>query len=174
MTHLIGGMAMTAATGSRRDVALSEVSGSPPTGPPAARTRDDAPIVAGVDASPSGGVAARTAIAWARHLSAPLVFVYVRRSPSSALGEPYYQRRLEAETLAARGALSAALAAADEAGVSASAEVLDGRPAHRLVELARLRGARLLVTGRRRRRLSRSVGRTVQRLARNPVLVATA
>jgi nucleotide-binding universal stress UspA family protein len=165
---------MTAATASQRDVALTEVFGSPPTGPPVAPTRDDAPIVAGVDASPSGAVAARTAIAWARRLSAPLVFVYVRRSPSSALGEPYYQRRLEAETLAARRALSAALAAADEAGVSASAEVLDGRPAQRLVELARQRGARLLVTGRRPRRLRRSVGRTVQRLAQNPVLVATA
>jgi nucleotide-binding universal stress UspA family protein len=165
---------MTAANASQRDVALHQVSGSPPTRPPTAPTRDDAPIVAGVDTSPNGAVAARTAIAWARHLRAPLVFVYVRRSPSSALGEPYYQRRLEAETLAARGALSAALAAADEAGVSASAGVLDGRPAQRLVELARLRGARLLVTGRRPRRLGRSVGRTVQRLAQDPVLVATA
>jgi nucleotide-binding universal stress UspA family protein len=165
---------MTAVTASRRDVALHEVSGPPPTGPPTAPARVDAPIVAGVDASSSGAVAARTAIAWARHLSAPLVFVYVRRPPSSALGEPYYQRRLETETYAARASLRAALAAADEAGVSASAEVLDGRPAQRLVELARLRGARLLVTGRRPRRLRRSVGRTVQRLAQNPVLVATA
>jgi nucleotide-binding universal stress UspA family protein len=165
---------MTAVAASRRDVALHEVSGSPPAGPPTAPARVDAPIVAGVDASSSGAVAARTAIAWARHLSAPLVFVYVRRPPSSALGEPYYQRRLETETHAARASLSAALAAADEAGVSVSAEVLDGRPAQRLVELARLRGARLLVTGRRPRRLRRSVGRTVQRLAQNPVLVATA
>ena len=165
---------MTAASASERDVALREVSGSPPARPPTAPTCDDAPILAGVDASPSGAVAARTAIAWARHLSAPLVFAYVRRSPWSALGEPYYQRRLDTETLAARRALSAALAAADEAGVSASAEVLDGRPAQRLVEFARLRGARLLVTGRRPGRLRRSVGRTVQRLAENPVLVATA
>ena len=161
---------MTAATALQRDVAL----GSPPTGPPAAPAPDDAPIVVGVDGTPSGAVAARAAIAWARRLSAPLVFVYVRRSPSSALGEPYYQRRVEAETLAARNALSAAVAAADEAGVSASAEVLDGRPAQRLVDLARLRAARLLVTGRRPQRLRRSVGRTVQRLAQNPVLVATA
>jgi nucleotide-binding universal stress UspA family protein len=165
---------VTAATASQRDLALGEVSGSPPTGPRAARTRDDAPIVAGVDASPSDAVAARTDIAWAGHLSAPLAFVFVRRARSSAVGEPYYQRRLETETVAAQGALSAALAAADEAGVSASAEVLDGRPAQRLVELARLRGARLLVTGRRPRRLRRSVGRTVQLLAQNPVLVATA
>jgi nucleotide-binding universal stress UspA family protein len=169
MTHLIRGTATAV-----RDVALHEVSGSPPARQATAPPQDDAPIVAGIDASPSGAIAARTAIAWARRLSAPLVFVHVRRSPSSALGEPYYQRRLEAATLAARGALSAALTAADEAGVAASAEVLDGRPAERLVELARLRGARLLVTGRRPRRFRCSVGRTVQRLAQNPVLVASA
>lgn len=165
---------MTAATAVERDVALTDVSGSPPTGPPDTRRRDDAPIVVGVDASPSGQVAARTAVAWARHLTAPLVFVYVRRTPPDAIGEPYYQRRLEAETLAARDALSTALAGAKDAGVQASAEVLDGRPANRLVELARLRRARLLVTGRRRRRLRRSVGRKVQQTSASPVLVAAA
>jgi nucleotide-binding universal stress UspA family protein len=165
---------MNAATAVERDVAVTDASGSPATGPPEPRRRDDAPIVVGVDASPSGQVAARTGVGWARHLSAPLVFVYVRRTPPDAIGEPYYQRRLEAETLAARDALSTALAVANEAGVPASAEVLDGRPATRLVELARLRGARLLVTGRRRRRLRRSVGRRVQQTAANPVLVAAA
>jgi hypothetical protein len=79
-------------------------------------------------------------------LRAPLVFVYVRCSPPSAIGEPYYQRRLEAETIAGRRALEVALTAAEHANVSASAEILDGRPEEPLVELAQPR---------------RSVGRTV-------------
>jgi hypothetical protein len=78
-------------------------------------------------------------------LRAPLVFVYVRRRPPSAIGEPYYQRRLEAETIAGRRAFEVALTAAEQ-NVSASAEILDGRPEEPLVELAQPR---------------RSVGRTV-------------
>ena len=138
------------------------------------RDREDAPIVAAVDASTSGTAAARTAISMARRLGAAVVFVYVRRGPSSVLGEPYYQRRLDAEIAAAKGALGAALAAADRAGVAASGEELDGPPARRLVEFARLRGARLVVLGSRRRRVGRSVSRGVIRAADRPVLVAGA
>jgi nucleotide-binding universal stress UspA family protein len=143
---------------------------------PATRSRrDDAPIVAGVDASTSGAEAVRTAIPIAHRLSAPVVFVYVRDGPSSILGEPYYQRRLDAETASAKRALGDALDAAERAGVTASGEVLDGPPAERLVEFAHLRGARLVVLGpRRRRRFRRSVSRRVARAADPPVLVATA
>jgi nucleotide-binding universal stress UspA family protein len=136
--------------------------------------RKDAPVVAAVDASASGAAAARTAISLARRLGAPVVFVYVRRGPSSILGEPYYQRRLDAEIFAAKRALGAALAAAKLAGVAASGEELAGSPARRLVEFARLRGARLVVLGSRRRRFGRSVSRSVIRAADRPVLVAGA
>jgi nucleotide-binding universal stress UspA family protein len=139
---------------------------------PTRRERDDAPVVAAVDASASGAAAARTAIAAAGRLGAPIVFVYVRRGPSSILGEPYYQRRLDAEIFAAKRALGAALAAAERAGVAASGEELAGSPARRLVEFARLRGARLVVLGSRRRRFGRSVSRSVIRAADRPVLVA--
>jgi nucleotide-binding universal stress UspA family protein len=136
--------------------------------------REDAPVVAAVDASASGAAAARTAIAAAGRLGAPVVFVYVRRGPSSLLGEPYYQRRLDAEMAAAKRTLGAALAAAERAGVAASGEELDGSPARRLLEFARLRGARLVVLGSRRRRFGRSVSRSVIRAADRPVLVAGA
>ena len=56
----------------------------------------DAPIVAAVDASPSGAAAAREATPIAQRLGAPVVFVYVRDGPSAFLGEPHYQRRLDA------------------------------------------------------------------------------
>jgi nucleotide-binding universal stress UspA family protein len=139
---------------------------------PTRRERYDAPVVAAVDASASGAAAARAAIAAAERLRAPIVFVYVRRGPSSILGEPYYQRRLDAEIFAAKRALGAALAAAERAGVAASGEELAGSPARRLVEFARLRGARLVVLGSRRRRFGRSVSRSVIRRADRPVLVA--
>jgi nucleotide-binding universal stress UspA family protein len=140
----------------------------------ASRERDGDPVVAAVDASASGAAAARTAISLARRLAAPVVFVYVRRGPSSLLGEPYYQRRLDAEMAVADRALGAALAAAERAGVLASSEELDGPPARRLVEFARLRGARLVVLGSRRQRLRRSVSRGVIQAADRPVLVAGA
>ena len=134
----------------------------------------DGPILSGVDGTASGEAAAQTAIAWAERLDADVVFVYVRRPPMSALGEPYYGRRVVAETLTARTALSAALRAAEAAGVSASAEIVDGRPAQRLVELAQLRQARLLIAGPRTRRRHRSVPPRVLHSADRPVLVAAA
>jgi nucleotide-binding universal stress UspA family protein len=140
---------------------------------PTTRPGEDAPIVAAVDASPSGAAAVRDAIPIAQRLGAPVVFVYVRDGPSSILGEPYYQRRLDAETFAAKRALGEALAAAEQADVAATGEVLDGAPARRLVEFAQLRHARMVVLGpRRRRRLRRSVSRRVIGAADRPVLVA--
>jgi len=136
------------------------------------REREAAPVVAAVDASASGAAAVRTAISVAGRLGASVVFVYVRRGPSSILGKPYYQRRLSAEIAAAKRALGAALAAAELAGVAASGEQLDGSPARRLVEFARHRGARLVVLGSRRRRFGTSVSRSVIRAADRPVLVA--
>ena len=141
--------------------------------PETRRRRADAPIIAAVDASRSGAAAAREAIAIAKRLGAPVVFVYVRDGPSSLLGEPYYQRRLDAELARAKQALGDALAAAEHAGVAASGEVLEGAPARRLLEFSQLRAARLVVLGPRRgRRFRRSVSRRVVRGADRPVMVA--
>jgi nucleotide-binding universal stress UspA family protein len=133
---------------------------------------DAAPIVVAVDDTRAAVAAANAAVRLARDLAAPLVFVYVRRGPSSAVGRPYYQRRLDSEMRAGRGALDHALAIAERAGVRATGEELAGDPARRLVEFARLRGARLVVLGSRRRRLGRSVSRDVIRGADRPVVVA--
>ena len=132
---------------------------------------DAAPIVVAVDNSRAAAAAVRAAVRLAQELTAPLVFVYVRRGPSSALGEPYYQRRLDAEMRAGGRALDDALALAQRAGVPATGEQLAGNPARRVVEFARLRGARLVVLGSRRSRLGRSVSRNVIRDADRPVLV---
>jgi nucleotide-binding universal stress UspA family protein len=134
---------------------------------------EPAPIVVAVDDSRATDSATQSGVRLARELGDPLVFVYVRRGPWSGLGEPYYQRRLDAELSVGRSALDEALAIAERAGVSASAEQLAGNPARRVVEFARLRGARLVVLGSRRRRRGRSVSRAVIRGADRPVLVAT-
>lgn len=133
---------------------------------------EPAPIVVAIDDSRTTEAAAEAGVRLARELDAPLVFVNVRRGPWSGLGDPYHQRRLDAEMSAGRRALSEALAIAERAGVSATAEQLAGRPARRVVEFARLRGARLVVLGSRQRRLGRSVSRDVIRDADRPVLVA--
>jgi nucleotide-binding universal stress UspA family protein len=127
-----------------------------------------------VDNSPSAAVATEAAVDLAQEVGAPLVFVFVRRGPSSALGEPYYQRRLEAEMRTGRQALDSAMTMAARAGARATGEQLAGNPARRVVEFARMRGAQLVVLGSRRRRLGRSVSRNVIRSADRPVLVAGA
>jgi nucleotide-binding universal stress UspA family protein len=131
-----------------------------------------APIVVAVDGSAASTAALDTAVRLASALSAPLVFVHVRRGPPAFVGEPVYQRRLSAAMARARQALDRALRAAARAGVAAEGEILEGSPHRRIVELARDRGARLVVVGRRRRRLGRSVSGAVVRAARMPVVVA--
>lgn len=139
---------------------------------PAPAQREAAPIVVAIDNSRAATAAVQAAVSLGADLAAPLVFVYVRHGPSSALGEPYYQRRLDAEMASGRQALTDALAVAEEAGVPATGEQLAGDPARRVVEFARLRTARLVVLGSRQRRLRRSVARGVIRTADRPVLVA--
>jgi nucleotide-binding universal stress UspA family protein len=143
--------------------------------PPGSRRRvhaNAAPIVAAVDRSDAGSAAAAAAARLANELEAPLVFVFVRRGPSGLFGGPAYQRRLENELATARRALDRAHAAARREGIIADEEVLEGRPARRVLELAKHRGARMIVVGSRRRRLGPSVSRAVIRAADRPVVVA--
>jgi nucleotide-binding universal stress UspA family protein len=116
-----------------------------------------APIVAAVDGSKASTAAVETAVRLGAEMDAPLVFVYVRHGPHGFLGAPVYQRRLTAAMARARHVLDRALRAAARAGIAAEGEILEGRPRKRILEFARDRGARLVVVGRRRRRLRRSL-----------------
>src|SRR4051794_7713198 len=89
------------------------------------------PIVAAVDATAAGVVAADSAARIARQVNAPLVLVYVRTGPPGWLGKPYLQRRLDREMERASAALAAARTAAEQHGVDAQSEVLAGRPERR-------------------------------------------
>jgi nucleotide-binding universal stress UspA family protein len=139
----------------------------PPMIAPSAR-----PVVVAVDDSDAAEAAVRDGVRLAGELAAPIVFVYVRRGPSPALGKPYYQRRLDAEMRIGDRAIAAGLAAARRARVPATGEQLHGTPARRLEEFARLRDAQLIVVGARRRWLARSVSRALIRRGQRPVLVA--
>jgi nucleotide-binding universal stress UspA family protein len=130
------------------------------------------PIVAAVDGSTASRTAIGEAVRLAVELVAPIVFVYVRRGPAGFFGAPVYQRRLTKEMARARRTLDRALAAAGSAGVPAESEILEGSPGRRISELARDRGARLIVVGSRRRKLGQSVSTGVIRTAGRPVIVA--
>jgi nucleotide-binding universal stress UspA family protein len=117
--------------------------------------RNVAPIVAAVDGSAASRAAIDEALRLAVELSAPIVFVYVRRGPAGVLGAPVYQRRLTPEMARARRVLDMALAVADSAGVPAEGEILEGSPRRRISEFARDRSARVIVVGSRPRKLGR-------------------
>jgi nucleotide-binding universal stress UspA family protein len=134
--------------------------------------RNAAPIVAAVDGSGASRAAIGEAARLAVELSAPIVFVYVRRGPAGVFGAPLYERRLTAEMARARRVLDRALAVADSAGVPAEGEILEGSPRRRISEFARDRSARLIVVGSRPRKLGQSVSTGVIRSAGRPVIVA--
>jgi nucleotide-binding universal stress UspA family protein len=134
--------------------------------------RNVAPIVAAVDGSAASRAAIGEAVRLAVELSAPIVFVYVRRGPAGVFGAPVYQRRLTTEMARARRVLDRALAVADSAGVPAEGEILEGSPRRRISEFAHDRSARLIVVGSRARKLGQSVSTGVIRSAGRPVIVA--
>jgi nucleotide-binding universal stress UspA family protein len=119
------------------------------------------PVIAAVDGSAAGRAATVEAIASARELGAAVLFVHVRRGPSTVWGRPFYQRRLERALREGREALATATAQARAAGVEAQTEILEGPPARRIAELARSRNAQLVIVGPRRRRPRASVFRGV-------------
>jgi nucleotide-binding universal stress UspA family protein len=130
------------------------------------------PIVAAVDGSPASRAAIGEAVRLAAELDAPIVFVFVRRGPAGFFGTPIYQRRLTKEMTRARRVLERALAVADNSGVPAEGEILEGSPRRRIPEFAGGRRARLVVVGSRRVKLGRSVSNGVARTAERPVVVA--
>jgi nucleotide-binding universal stress UspA family protein len=134
-------------------------------------------ILVATDGSPDGAYALEQAIDLARAGAAKLVVVYVRHAPPPVLGEPFYQRSVTAESRHACEISALALGRAEAAGVEGEVEVLEGNPAERIVELARLRDVDLIVVGSRglgtmAGLLLGSVSRHVMDHADRPVLVA--
>ena len=106
-------------------------------------------LIVGVDGSEGSRAAVDEAIDLAGDLGATVTFVFVCKSPSWWLGDPYYQRALTGDLVDARRAVAEAVETATTAGIEADAEILEGDPANELVSLADNRDADMIVVGSR-------------------------
>ena len=135
-------------------------------------------ILVATDGSDSAEPAVSQGIELARSTGAKLVVAYARHAPLPVLGEPVYQRSLSRELRLAEETTALAATRACGAGVEVEIEVVEGNPAERILELARVRDVDLIVVGSRRLgtlagTLLGSVSREILRHADRPVLVAT-
>ena len=135
-------------------------------------------ILVATDGSEHGRNALDEALELAASVGATVTILYVRHTPLPVLGEPFYQRVLSDELRRANETVTIAAAVAHSMGVEAEIEVLEGDPAGRILELARLRDVDLIVIGSRglgpiAGALRGSVSREVVQRADRPVLVAT-
>ncbi|MER6156871.1 universal stress protein [Streptomyces sp. NPDC001868] len=103
------------------------------------------PIVLGYDESPGAVRALRVAIEVSATYDEPLVLVYGAAAPGGK-GEEYRTHR-DALHQAGRLALEHAVAAADQAGVTTTVEIIDEKPAQALLDAASRHEARLIVVG---------------------------
>jgi nucleotide-binding universal stress UspA family protein len=113
----------------------------------------------------------------ARTTGAVATLVYVRHTPLPIVGDPFYERALSRELRRGRDVLEEAAAVMADAGVAAETELLEGGVAEQIVDLARLRGADVIVVGSRghgaiAEAFLGSVSRAIVHGADRPVLVA--
>jgi nucleotide-binding universal stress UspA family protein len=130
-----------------------------------------------IDGSEGSDAAIDEALELAHEVGAQVTFAFVRRSPSSLLGSPYYERLLCTELGTARAVTEAARRKAWEAGVGTRTEILEGDPVDEILSFADNKGADLIVMGSRGRgpfagALLGSVSSGVVQHASVPVLVA--
>jgi len=149
----------------RKNASGPAVSSAPTAAP------SKAAIVVTVDGSAASFAAAEAAIELARETDSSLLFVYLRRRPSSIWGAPFYQRRLSREMRRARNALAPVVRLATHAGVDVDADVVEGSSRRRVVDFAAGRGAWLIVGPHRFRRTVSGSG-SILRYLSGEVLVA--
>lgn len=136
-------------------------------------------IVIGTEGSPDGRKAVEEGLELAVALGASVTFVCARAAPNVLLGQPFYQRGLDAELTQARAVVTEAVARAEALGVTADYEILDGPPADAILSVADTRGADLIVVGTRghgavQSALFGSVSKAIVGRATRPVLVVKA
>ena len=134
-------------------------------------------ILIAYDGSEGSREALEKGVELARTTGAVATLVYVRHRPLPIVGDPFYERSLSRELHRGRDVLAEARAFAADAGVVAETELLEGDPAEQILDLARLRGAKLIVVGSRGRgavaeALLGSVSQAIVHAADRPVLVA--
>jgi nucleotide-binding universal stress UspA family protein len=146
----------------------------------AARTKDRSDdmkrIVIATDGSADAKRAVHEGVELAQALDAEVTFVSVRNPPNAMWGAPVYQAELETATQTARKAIDKAVAVAEDAGVDADFEILDGPAADSIEVVAENRDADLIVVGSRGRGAVRgalfgSVSKALVTGLQRPVLV---
>jgi nucleotide-binding universal stress UspA family protein len=106
-------------------------------------------IVIAYDGSEGSREALEKGAELARTTGAVATLVYVRHTPLPIVGDPFYERALSRELRRGRDVLEEAAAVMADAGVAAETELLEGDVAEQIVDLARLRGADVIVVGSR-------------------------
>lgn len=144
---------------------------------PAAKLWPMKTILVATDGSENGRHALEEALELAQAGGAAVTVLYVRHTPLPVLGDPFYQRALSAELRRANETVAIAAGVAHSMGVEVETEVLEGDPAGRILELARLRDVDLIVVGSRglgriAGALLGSVSQDVVQRSDRPVLVA--
>jgi len=133
-------------------------------------------IVIGTDGSADALQGVREGVELADEVGAAVTFVSVRTPPAAVWGAPVYQAQLDTHTQIARDAIDEALAIAEDAGVEADYELLDGPAADAISSVAHTHDADLIVVGSRGRGAVRgalfgSVSKALVSHADRPVLV---
>ena len=112
----------------------------------------------------------------AEDMHANVIFVAVRRPPVPVFGDPYWQQSVTNEVARLRPALTDAVARAEERGIDADYDLLEGDAAEEILRLARSRDVDMIVVGSRglgavRSAILGSVSKHVLHEADRPVLV---
>jgi nucleotide-binding universal stress UspA family protein len=133
-------------------------------------------IVIATDGSRDATRAVREGLDLASKLGADVTFVAVRTPPNAIWGAPVYQAELETATQIAGEAIDDAIAIADQAGIDADYEILDGPAADSIDAVAEARDADYIVVGSRGRgavkgALFGSVSKALVTHSQRPVLV---
>jgi nucleotide-binding universal stress UspA family protein len=136
-------------------------------------------ILIATDGSPGGFEAVREGVSLASETAAAVTIVAVHHPPLPIYGDASWQRAVTEELGRLRPALKHAVQYAEEHGVTAEHELIEGDPAHEVVQLARARDVDLIVVGSRglgamASAVFGSVSRRIVRDADRPVLVAKA
>ena len=134
-------------------------------------------ILIAVDDSEGGHAAVAEGLELARDVGAGVIFLTVRPSPPRVVGSPFYSYVVTESLGEAENVLRGALEAADDYGVEAESELLEGDPADEIVSFSDSHDVDLIVIGSRglgalAGALLGSVSAAVVRHADAPVLVA--
>lgn len=129
-----------------------------------------------VDGSPTSRKAAAYAVKMAQLMNLGVLVVHCHKSFPALLGEPYYQKAIDAILGGAQELLDEYQALFEEAGLECESISIEGNPGTKICELAKVEASEMVVMGSRGRTdlqglLLGSVAHLVLHSAPCPVLI---